>query len=100
MLLIIDLFLRTDGLMNLYDMLSQYVYDVIENSASFKACQAELDAALADPERKDDNALLNKLIQNVNLSRPQRRFLTVTDVWRSGMPIRSVIRIRKLWREG
>ena len=65
MLLIIDLLLRTDGLLKLYDMLNQYVYDVVENSAGLEVCKAELDAALADPERKDDKALLNRLIQNV-----------------------------------
>ena len=65
MLLIIDLLLRTNGLTKLYDMLNQYVYDVVENSAGLEASKAELDAALDDPERKDDKTLLNRLIQNI-----------------------------------
>ena len=62
-LVLLNLLLRTDAMIRLYGMLNQYVYDTLENSEQLKAAQAELDAAIADPERQKDKVYLNRLVQ-------------------------------------
>ena len=63
MLVLLNLLLRTDALLRLYGMLNQYVYDTLENSEQLEAAKSEIDAALADPERQNDDEYLNRLIQ-------------------------------------
>jgi transcriptional regulator with XRE-family HTH domain len=65
MLLIIDLLLRTDGLLRLYDMMNQYVYDVLEYTERVEADKEAFTAATEDPERKDDLDYINRLAQKM-----------------------------------
>ena len=65
MLLIIDLLLRTDGMLRFYDMLNQYVYDVLEHKERLETDKAAFDTAVADSERKGDLEYINRLAQRM-----------------------------------